>query len=431
MKLLTTTLLISIMLNYGFSQSNSFRYAFEVDTLIDVSNKSFLSDFTEQLNFHSRHVKGKHSFEILSSENFSEDQFSQMTNALGANLISFNKTIKVNEYQGAEKNGGQDCPEAAMVCSNSSFSGNASGYGDQELNGSNSGCLSSENQSSWYYINVDTPGTLEMTISPDDSNDDYDFAIWGPFTSVTAAANCPPSSAPIRCSWSAADGNTGMMEPYWGQTSSFGCGFLGLGSCSGWITSHNNAVDNSEGSGGDKWVNALNVSSGEVYILLIDNYSTSTQPFDLTWGGDAGLDCTTVPLPVELLDFTVSNQKARNFIEWSTASEKNNDYFNLEYSNDGINWNSIEQIDGAGTTNNQQTYMTTHRDYENGINYYRLTQVDYDGTETKHEIISIDNSEEKTLLKRVNTMGQKVNEHYKGMVILYYSNGSIEKTFQH
>jgi len=138
--------------------------------------------------------------------------------------------------------------------------------------------------------------------------------------------------------------------------------------------------------------------------------------------------CT--PLPVEILSFNAEKQGNSNELTWVTASEKNNDYFILEYSPNGKGWKEIQKIDGAGSTNNENTYFTTHRDFENGINYYRLTQVDYNGKKTKHGVISIDNSLDRTLLKRINTMGQEVNEDYNGIVILYYSDGTIEKTFQ-
>ena len=415
-------LLFTISCFFSFSQDKSFKYSFEVDTLIDMSNKSFLSDFTDQINYKSRNAVGKHSFRIISEEEYTQTQFSQIVSLLGTNLVTFDKSMLTIEYQASEKNGGQDCPDAGLVCSNNSFSGNASGFGTQELNGGNSGCLASENQSSWYYVNVDTPGTLEMTISPDDSNDDYDFAVWGPFTSVTAAANCPPSNSPLRCSWSADDGNTGMIASYTYSCWSWGC----------WCntTCTQNVTDNSEGSGGDKWVAPLNVNSGEVYILLIDNSSTSTQPFDLTWGGTAGLDCTAVPLPVDLIGFSVSKKENQNELIWTTASETNNDYFIVEYSSNGEIWNEIEKIAGAGNSNIENTYFTTHREFENGINYYRLKQVDFDGTLSTHDIISIDNTQNRSLLKKVNSMGQVVNDQYKGLVIEYYSDGFVEKKYQ-
>lgn len=420
MRVLTTTLLISILLNYGFSQNNSFKYSFEVDTLIDKTNKSFLSDLTDQLYIHSRNVTGENSFEIISSESFTQEQFAEKINTLGATLTNFNKTTIKYEYRISEKNGGQDCPEATMVCNNTSFSGNASGYGDQELDNGNEGCLSGEHQSSWYYINVGADGTLEMEIEPD-SNDDYDWAIWGPFDETTANANCPPTAQPIRCSFAGTSDPTGMGD-YWGCID----WFLFWCTQEGWIT----PPENSEGSGGDGWVAPLNVQEDEVYIMVIDNWSVSGDPFDLTWGGTAGLDCTTVPLPVELLDFTVSNQKTHNLLEWSTASEKNNDYFQIKHSIDGQNWQTIGEIKGAGTTTSKQYYSSMHNDYPSKINYYRLIQVDYDGTVNKHKIISIDNSEDRYLVKKVNSLGQQVDDDYKGVVFEYYSDGSTRKVMQ-
>src|SRR5690554_7165584 len=145
---------------------------------------------------------------------------------------------------------GQDCPGAEMVCSNTSFAGNSSGFGTQELNASNQGCLSSgERESSWYYVNIGSNGTLEMTISPV-ASDDYDWAIWGPFSSTTASTNCPPTSDPIRCSYAGGDGDTGMG---------------------------NGATDFSEGAVGDKWIAPLNVVDDEIYILLITNHSTRSE----------------------------------------------------------------------------------------------------------------------------------------------------------
>jgi hypothetical protein len=297
----------------------------------------------------------------------------------------------------------QDCPGAQMVCSNNSFSGNSSGPGDfDELNITNEGCLSGENQSSWYYINIGTGGTLEMSIDPV-SFDDYDFAIWGPFTDITASANCPPISAPVRCSWAASTGSTG----------------LGSG-----------ALDFSEGAGGDDWVAPLNTSPGEVYILLVDNFSATFDPFDLNWGGTSVLDCTPVTLPVDLLSFSGTKQDNHNEIKWSTSTEINNNYFILEHSCNGKNWDEIEKISGAGNSNFDIHYSTTHRDFKRAINYYRLKQVDFDGTTTTHSIISIDNGDKRVLLQRFNLMGQKVSESYKGIVIEYYDDGSTRKVMQ-
>lgn len=301
----------------------------------------------------------------------------------------------------------QDCEGALMVCNDNTFNGDAVDNGDVfEINASNSECdMVDENQSTWFYVNIGTGGTLEMTIDPTNGTDDYDWAIWGPYTSSTAAANCPPIEPPIRC-------NTSANTPQTGMNTSASNNY----EYPGWSTY--------------EWSNPINASAGDVYIMMIDNWSASGSPFTLNWGGTAGLSCTSVVLPIELMDFNGENNGNQNLLYWSTQSEKNNDYFIIEYSPTGVDWTTVDVISGAGSTTIHQNYSTTHRDYEKGINYYRLSQVDFNGDIAKHKVISIDNSSDRKLLKRVNTLGQEVSADYKGIVILYFSDGSIVKVMQ-
>ena len=68
------------------------------------------------------------------------------------------------------------------------------------------------------------------------------------------------------------------------------------------------------------------------------------------------------------------------------------------------------------------------------INYYRLLQTDFDGKYTVSDLISIDNREGDVArgdaVLRTNTLGQEVNEMYRGLVIIVYSNGTSEKVIQ-
>ena len=65
-------------------------------------------------------------------------------------------------------------------------------------------------------------------------------------------------------------------------------------------------------------------------------------------------------------------------LDWQTATELNNDYFDVEWSTDGINFEQIGQVQGAGTTNDVQFYEFLHHNPVIGENYYRLRQVDFD-----------------------------------------------------
>ncbi len=92
-------------------------------------------------------------------------------------------------------------------------------------------------------------------------------------------------------------------------------------------------------------------------------------------------------LPIELTSFTATCDGRSSLIEWTTATEKNNDYFSLERSGDAINFTEIARVAGAGNSIEPLDYSYTDYGIHGGDNYYRLVQVDYDGTRTVSEIV--------------------------------------------
>lgn len=98
------------------------------------------------------------------------------------------------------------------------------------------------------------------------------------------------------------------------------------------------------------------------------------------------------PLPVSLLHFEVSilSEHMLEFT-WTTATELNNDYFEIEQSTDGIVWESILKISGAGTTNEITRYSIQYSDEScNGRTYYKLSQVDEEGVKVDLQIVKVD-----------------------------------------
>ena len=99
-------------------------------------------------------------------------------------------------------------------------------------------------------------------------------------------------------------------------------------------------------------------------------------------------------MPVELVAFSGFWDPEQSAIElsWVTASEINNDFFELErVVDDGGDWVAIGKIDGNGTTTALQLYGHTDQDVAaSGTYYYRLKQVDYDGGYEYSDIIEID-----------------------------------------
>ncbi len=105
--------------------------------------------------------------------------------------------------------------------------------------------------------------------------------------------------------------------------------------------------------------------------LTTSTQVTSFSPF--TFG------VKSVPLPIELIAFTAECDNRDVRLAWSTASETNNDYFTLERSTDGFDWQVVKKINGAGNSLERNDYSITDLNPYKGTSYYRLKQTDFDG----------------------------------------------------
>jgi hypothetical protein len=96
-------------------------------------------------------------------------------------------------------------------------------------------------------------------------------------------------------------------------------------------------------------------------------------------------------LPIEMSSFTVQKE-ANNLVKlnWVTQTEINNNYFNVERSLNGVNWESINSYKGAGTSTVSHSYTSNDTKPSNGINYYRIKQTDFDGHYTYSSVKNID-----------------------------------------
>ncbi|MEM9525654.1 MAG: T9SS type A sorting domain-containing protein [Bacteroidota bacterium] len=94
-------------------------------------------------------------------------------------------------------------------------------------------------------------------------------------------------------------------------------------------------------------------------------------------------------LPVDFLSFAARPNGKSVQLDWATASETDNDFFEIQRSRDAINWQSLEQISGKGTTSDISTYTFYDADPEGTILYYRLKQVDYDGSFAFSDVVAV------------------------------------------
>ena len=136
-------------------------------------------------------------------------------------------------------------------------------------------------------------------------------------------------------------------------------------------------------------------------------------------------------LPIELITFKGFKNEKTNILQWETATENNNDFFTLERSEDGDNWQLVTLVNGAGNSTEKNSYIYVDYNYRQDlINYYRLSQTDNDGKKEVFNTVSIDNRNfSNKILKTVNLMGQEVNNHSisSGLHINIYDDNTIEK----
>lgn len=124
---------------------------------------------------------------------------------------------------------------------------------------------------------------------------------------------------------------------------------------------------------GTEWASEVNVSSFSEFAMGTDSGDPSSS------------------LPVELIYFEGSaNNDTQVILGWATASELNNDYFEIQKSMDGVNFSTIGKENGHGTVDEEMRYSFVDRSSNMGQSYYRLKQVDFDGAFEYSEIIRID-----------------------------------------
>jgi hypothetical protein len=135
-----------------------------------------------------------------------------------------------------------------------------------------------------------------------------------------------------------------------------------------------------------------NVASGiaaspyGTYDVLVTDNNGCQSTASLTLNSN----CQEAPLPVELLSFTVTKDNAVAVLDWATATEMNNNYFDVQHSVDGVTFSRIDRVYSQnGNSTSLQTYQTIHNEPAKGVNYYRLKQVDFDGTFEYSDIRSV------------------------------------------
>jgi hypothetical protein len=117
------------------------------------------------------------------------------------------------------------------------------------------------------------------------------------------------------------------------------------------------------------------------------------------------------PLPIELTEFKAKATPNSVKIVWSTETETDNDYFILLHSLNGYEYDYLATIKGAGTTNIPKRYSFIDTNPYIGVNYYILTQIDYNGEKETYPPISsyfLRPKSEQYIWHYYNFLGQKI-----------------------
>jgi hypothetical protein len=178
----------------------------------------------------------------------------------------------------------------------------------------------------------------------------------------------------------------------------------------------------------------IGATLGETRMRIVSVESSDLAPLSCgtqLYGEAEDYKLSIIPptgLPVELLYFEGVAYATHNTLKWSTASEHNSDYFQIERSIDGVEWKTIGTKTASGNSNTKIDYSFIDSFDDFVINYYRLVQVDYDGQYKIYGPISLDNTKSfKKVVKYINLLGQEVNLDIKGFIFEVYEDGTMRK----
>lgn len=137
---------------------------------------------------------------------------------------------------------------------------------------------------------------------------------------------------------------------------------------------------------GSLWSNLGNASTtGTTSAGSLTASSSSSNFGGFAFGTVSNLN----PLPVTLMSFTAKLNNDVVDLDWTTATEVNNDYFTVEKTINGKDFIYIDKIDGAGNSSQKLNYHTIDPQPFDGISYYRLKQTNYDNTFSYSNLVPV------------------------------------------
>jgi hypothetical protein len=145
----------------------------------------------------------------------------------------------------------------------------------------------------------------------------------------------------------------------------------------------------STGTGTAAWRSILLSGLPQSTTLTIRFTNTSTTPqFRID---DIKVN-SLATLPISLTSFTGKAVDKSVLLNWETASESNNEYFEVLKSSNGKSFTAIGTVKGSGTATSAKSYSLVDNNPAAGTNYYQLVQYDFDGKSSKSDVIPVNSS---------------------------------------
>lgn len=148
------------------------------------------------------------------------------------------------------------------------------------------------------------------------------------------------------------------------------------------------------------------IEIGGAIAQCCNNYLFDNVPGGSLTNGDrftiGTINAIQTPLPISLESFSGKVERGAAYLQWTTVSELNNDFFTLERSSNGKNFLPVgDNVKGAGTTQVRQHYDVVDPFVPYGKIYYRLKQTDFDGQYTYSSVIMLENKPKELKLEAV------------------------------
>jgi hypothetical protein len=242
----------------------------------------------------------------------------------------------------------------------------------------------------------------------------------------------------INCTGGGCGFQLGIFSGSCGALVSEGCYANSPKSCAG--ANANTGPTNAAGSPYDVAWSNTGVRRFTATISIKTGLFNGTERFYFIMDGNADSDCQytlsgvnlqVLPVTLKQIDGRYRKEYSDVRILWTTSTETNNEKFILEKSYDAIEWFNLSDIYSNGDSDIVTNYEYHDKKIKSGTVYYRLWQVDHDGTREnlKTIAVSIPFTHKSLLMKRVNILGVEIKDHekYSGVLIEVYEDGTSKR----